>query len=218
MSSPSASRGRPTNYIRFDGWLSGLENAFNMIAAASILVLMLLAVVQIVGRNLFNWPVPGFIDITEQAMAVFAFMGIAYCQRVGGHIRMELFLGKLSGRSMWIAEMVGVFAIWLVVAALIYGSWYHFYRSWELGDSSIDIALPTWPSKLVIPVALSLLLLRLTLQLWGYWRLVRDPSAVPIAVPVIADVETAAKHEIEEAFGDEADDAATPEKAEGDRR
>lgn len=208
MISPSAPSGRPGTYIRFDGWLRGLENAFNLVAAGSILLLMLLAVVQIVGRNAFNWPVPGFIDITEQAMAVFAFMGIAYCQRVGGHIRMELLLGKLSGRAMWVAEMVGITGIWIVVAALIYGSWFHFERSWSFGDSTIDIGLPTWPSKLVIPVALSLLLLRLSLQLYGYWRLVRDPSAEPIAVPVISDVESVAKHEIEEALGDDADDAS----------
>lgn len=208
MTSPSASGGRPGTYIRFDGWLRGLENAFNLVAAASILLLMLLAVVQIVGRNAFNWPVPGFIDITEQAMAVFAFMGIAYCQRVGGHIRMELLLGKLSGRAMWIAEMIGVTGIWIVVAALIYGSWFHFERSWSIGDSTIDIGLPTWPSKLVIPAALSLLLLRLTLQLYGYWRLVREPSAEPVAVPVISDVESVAKHEIEEALGDDADETS----------
>ena len=206
MTSSSTMRGRPETYIRFDGWLGKVENAFNMVAAASILVLMLLAVVQIVGRNGFDMPVPGFIDIAEQSMAVFAFMGIAYCQRLGGHIRMELFLGKLSGRPLWIAETLGVVLIWLVVATLIYGSWFHFMRSWELGDSSMDIGLPTWPSKLVIPVALSLLLLRLTLQIYGYLRLVRDPEAEPIAVPVLADIETQARHEIEETFDGAEDD------------
>lgn len=222
MTSPSATGGRPTTYLRFDGWLRGLENAFNMIAAASILILMLLAVVQIVGRNLFNLPVRGFIDITEQAMAVFAFMGIAYAQRVGGHIRMELFLGKLSGRGMWIAEFIGVLGIWIVVVGLIYGSWFHFERSWSIGDSTMDIAIPTWPSKLIVPVALGLLLLRLTLQLWGYARLIRDPQAEPLAVPVLADIESHAKHEIDEALGDEAKEtsAGTPTRAsaEGERK
>ena len=85
---------RPVTYIRFDGWLAHVENAFNLFAAGAILSLMLLAVVQVIGRLLFNTPVPGFIDITEQAMAIFAFAGVAYCQRVGGHIRMEIVLGK----------------------------------------------------------------------------------------------------------------------------
>lgn len=194
---------RPRTYIKFDGALAHVENAFNLVAAASILTLMLLAVVQIVGRVFFNTPIPGFIDITEQAMAVFAFGGIAYCQRVGGHIRMEIVLGQLHGRTLWICEMIGVILIAFVIALLIWGSWYHFDRSWTIGDSTIDIRLPTWPSKLIIPVALSLLFLRLLLQIYGYARLVANPDREPIAVPVIHDVQETAQHEIEEAFGEE---------------
>lgn len=195
---------QPHTFIKFDGVLGHVENLFNLIAASSILILMLLAVVQVAGRFLLNMPVPGFIDITEQAMAVFAFCGIAYCQRVGGHIRMEMVLGRLSGRTLWIAELIGVILIAVVVALLIWGSWYHFDRSWTIGDSTMDISLPTWPSKLVIPVALSLLFLRLLLQIYGYLRLVINPDAEPVAVPVIHDVTETAQHEIEEAFGDEA--------------
>jgi TRAP-type C4-dicarboxylate transport system permease small subunit len=195
---------RPETYIRFDGWLGHVEDGFNLIAAFSILALMLLAVVQVVGRLAFNAPVPGFIDITEQAMAIFAFAGVAYCQRVGGHIRMEIVLGKLSGRTLYICEMIGVILIAITVALLIWGSWYHFDRSWTIGDSTMDIRLPTWPSKLVIPVALGLLFLRLLMQIYGYARLVADPSREPVAVPLIEDVEEHARHEIEEAFGDDA--------------
>jgi len=191
-------------YIRFDGWLGHVENAFNLFAAFSILALMLLAVVQVVGRLAFNTPIPGFIDITEQAMAIFAFAGVAYCQRVGGHIRMELVLGKLSGRTLYICEMLGVLLIAFTVALLVWGSWYHFDRSWTIGDSTMDIRLPTWPSKLMVPVALSLLFLRLLLQVYGYARLVADPAREPVAVPMIEDVEEHARHEIEEAFGDDA--------------
>lgn len=213
MQAEPAPNGRPTTYIRFDGALCAIENAINLIAAASILALMLLAVAQVLGRTIFNSPVPGFIDATEQAMAVFAFGGVAYCQRVGGHIRMEIVLGQFKGRAMWIAELIGVALIWVLVAALIYGSWFHFERSWTIGDSTIDVALPTWPSKLIVPAALSLLWLRLTLQIYGYWRLVRNPEAEPVAVPVIHDVAEAAAHEIEETFGDEFVDQAEGGKA-----
>ncbi|SDQ77467.1 TRAP transporter small permease [Pseudovibrio sp. Tun.PSC04-5.I4] len=187
-------------YLRFNGALGKIENLFNLIAATSILVLMLMAVVQVIGRNLFNQPVPGFIDITEQAMAVFAFMGIAYCQRVGGHIRMELVIGVFKGRSQWISEFLGVLIILVVVSVLAYGSFVHFSRSWNLGDSTIDIGLATWPSKIVVPVALSLLWLRLVLQLFGYARLIVNPSASVLDLPHVMDAAEHAKAEIEETF------------------
>ncbi|MEJ8473609.1 TRAP transporter small permease subunit [Roseibium algae] len=203
MAGTLSSPDQPETFIKFDGVLGRIENIFNLIAASSILILMFLAVAQVLGRFFLNMPVPGFIDITEQAMAVFAFCGVAYCQRVGGHIRMEMVLGKLKGRAMWVAEMVGVILIAIAVFLLIWGSWFHFYRSWSLGDSTMDIGFVTWPSKLVIPVALSLLFLRLMMQIYGYLRLVINPDATPYGVPVIQDVTEAAQHEIEEAFGDD---------------
>ncbi|MDD7911394.1 TRAP transporter small permease [Pseudovibrio exalbescens] len=199
----SGADGEDRRYLKFTGALGKLENFFNLIAATSILLLMFLAVAQVVGRNLFNQPVPGFIDFTEQAMAVFAFLGVAYCQRVGGHIRMELLLGTFKGRGLWIAEFFGVLIILFVVTILIYGSYLHFDRSWSLGDSTIDVGLPTWPSKLLVPLALSLLWLRLCLQLYGYSRLIIDPSRPLLDLPHKHDAAEHAKAEIEEAFLEE---------------
>ncbi len=67
-----------------------LENVFNTLSALSIVVLMLFAVVQVVGRKVFNAPIFGYIDWVEQVMVIFAFLGVAYCQREGGHVRMHL--------------------------------------------------------------------------------------------------------------------------------
>lgn len=192
-----------TPIAHWDGTLGRIESGFNFLAGVSILILMVLAVCQVLGRSLFNMPVPGFIDIVEQAMALFAFLGIAYCQRLGGHVRMELVISKFGGRGLWIAEFLSTCVIIILVSALIYGSWFHFQRAWVFGDSTIDIQIPTWPSKLVVPVALSLLWLRLLLQAVGFARLIADPSRVPVGVPLIEDVTEQAQNEIEEAFGDE---------------
>ena len=67
-----------------------MENVFNTLSALSIVVLMLFAVVQVVGRKAFNAPIFGYIDWVEQVMVIFAFLGVASCQREGGHVRMHL--------------------------------------------------------------------------------------------------------------------------------
>ena len=79
-------------------------------------------------------------------------------------------------------------------------SWDNFHNAWAKGDSSMDIKLPLWPAKLVVPVMLAVLLWRLGLQLWGYLRMLGDPSRTPLAVPVAETVEQAARREIEETF------------------
>jgi len=173
-----------------------IEKALNLLAGITILCLILVAVAQIFGRKFFNAPLPGFIDWVEQFMAVFALLGIAYCQRLGGHIRMDILVGHFRGRLLWITEIIGTLLMILVVSVLIYGSYFHFLRAFEHGDSSIDISLPLWPAKLLVPVALSLLLLRLLLQLWGFLRAFRHPHDVPVAVPLPVD---AAEQALDEA-------------------
>ena len=65
---------------------------------------MWLTMAEVLGRRLFNSPVPGAIDYIEIGMVAFAFMGAAYCQRLGGHVRMDLLVGNLKGRVLWAVE------------------------------------------------------------------------------------------------------------------
>ncbi|GGX54419.1 TRAP transporter small permease subunit [Saccharospirillum salsuginis] len=186
---------------RIDRWVYKLESWLTMIAGITILALVFIAVVNILGRWLFNMPLRGYIDWVEQLMAVFAFLGIAYCQRLGGHIRMDLLVGALRGRALWLSEFVTVFFMLLVTLILTYGSYLHFLRAYTNGDSSIDIGLPIWPAKLIVPIGLALLSLRLILQLWGYARAFRLNSTEPVAVPLVEDAATVAQREAESLEG-----------------
>jgi TRAP-type C4-dicarboxylate transport system permease small subunit len=185
----------------FDRRLGAVETGFNLFAAFAIFALMLLGVWQVLGRTLFNAPVRGYIDFVELAMTTFAFLGIAYCQRLGGHVRMEMLLKPMRGRLLWSTEIFGTVVALVVIAVLIWYGWGHFLRAYELGDSTIDTQLPVWPSKLAVPVAFSLLWLRLWVQLAGYLRLAIDPRRRPVAVTTVLTVEEQAAHEIEESIG-----------------
>ena len=186
---------------RVDRALAALENAFNIVAGTLVFALMALGVAQIVARVLFASPIFGYIDIVEVSMVGFAVLSIAFVQRVGGHVRMELLLSRLKGRPLWIAEAAGVTVAAFVVAVLIPHSYRHFERAYEFGDSTIDIELATWPAKLVVPVALALLLARLLTQLIGYLRLAWNPRSVPVAVPELKDAATQAREEIARVAG-----------------
>ena len=191
----------PTSGVgRFDVWYGGFEGALNFIAGVAIFLLMFIGVGQIVGRQLLDMPIYGYIDYIEQASAIFAFLGVAYCQRVGSHIRMEFVLTLLPRRWLWRFETFAVLVALLIVGALIYASWFNFLRAWQLGDSTMDVRLPTWPGKLVVPVAFATLWLRLLLQLAGYVRMMLHPDARPEGVPVVLSAEEMARVEIEEAL------------------
>ncbi|MEJ2321108.1 MAG: TRAP transporter small permease subunit, partial [Gammaproteobacteria bacterium] len=120
---------------------------------------------------------------------------------LGGHIRMDILVSHLRGRKLWFTELFSTLLMLLITLVLIYGSWLHFLRAWEIGDSSLDINLPTWPAKLVVPVALTVLALRLLLQCWGYLRAMREGGDRPVAVPLIEDVAAVAAAEAESVMG-----------------
>jgi len=114
---------------------------------------MFLGIAQVLGRQLFNAPVAGYIDFVELSMASFAFLGVAYCQRLGGHVRMEMTIKAAKGRLRWLLEALGTLVALFVIAVLAWYGYEHFLRAWQLGDSTIDAELPVWPSKLVVPIA-----------------------------------------------------------------
>lgn len=183
---------------RFDRRLGRVEEFFNLVAAACIFGLMFLGIAQVLGRRLFNAPISGYIDFVELSMATFAFLGVAYCQRQGGHVRMEMVLKFARGRWQWALEVFGTLVALGIIAVLIWYGFTHFLRAWSLGDSTIDAELPVWPSKLLVPIAFALLWLRLLVQFAGYARLLRHPELEPVAVPVILTPEQLARKEIEE--------------------
>lgn len=188
---------------KIDRLLAPVDDLFNMLAACAIFGMMILGVLQIGLRTIFNRPIVGYIDLVELSMATMAFLGAAYCQRVGAHIRMELLIGRLRGRALWLAETFGTLVAMFVIGVLIWYGWDHFVRAYEIGDSTIDAQFVVWPSKLLVPVAFSLWFLRLSVQLAGSIRLVIYPDAVPVGVVVMKDVAEQAREEIHGAFGDD---------------
>jgi len=83
--------------------MSGLGNAERLgrffggflqrTALAGGWVLMLLmgyTVLDVVLRYVFNRPFSGSLEITEFAMSVIVFLGIAYCGWVGGHVAVDI--------------------------------------------------------------------------------------------------------------------------------
>lgn len=190
---------------RADRFLCPVEDALNFIAATAVLFLMMLGVVQVIMRVrwLFSAPIFGYIDMIELSMPILAILGISYCQRHGVHIRMDIMLQKLRGRTLWVIETFNSAVALAIVLLLTRFSWVFFMDAYTSGDSSVDAEYLTWPSKLLVPIALAILSARLLIQFLGSLRLAIDPERELIGVLKPADVAEQAREEIREALGGE---------------
>ena len=188
---------------RLDRALLPIERFCALLSGAAIFSLMFLAVYSVTGRKFFASPMAGYVDYIEAMMPIIAIMGISYVQRDGSHVRMDMLVGALKGRLLWFFELISVLLIFVLIAALTWGAWEHFDRSFDCArplcsrDSSIDVGIPLWPSKLVVPIAFGVLALRLMLQIWGYGRAFILGLENPVAVPLTLSVADQARIEAE---------------------
>lgn len=195
-----------TPFARLDRGYHLIERALNYVAATFLFSLMMLACAEVFMRKVFNSPIHGQADLVEIMIPTMGFFGLAYCQRLAGHVRMELLIHKLKGRSLWIAEFTSNFATILIVTVMIWGTWNNFLNAFQIGDSSMDAQIPVWPPKLIITLGFCLLLGRCLIAFAGYIRLIRHPDAEPIGVPIsptVADVAESEAASARDAISDE---------------
>ncbi len=194
---------------RLDRYLFKVERAFALICGLAVLSLMFLAVRSVGGREFFEWPLAGYTNWIEALMPIIAILGVAYAQRDGTHIRMDILVGRFSGRVLWVVESVLVFLMLFLMICLTVGAYELFDRAFDCArplcsrDSFDDINMPTWPYKLVVPIAFALLSLRLLLQLVGYGRAFVLGLERPVAVPLTQSIEDQARAEADQLEGRE---------------
>jgi TRAP-type C4-dicarboxylate transport system permease small subunit len=169
---------------RLDRTLQIAEYTTAIVGGVVIFAVMWIGVAEIFLRKTFNSPLYGQLDLIEQTMSFYTLLPISYCYRKASHIRVDIVVRWFHGRAHWIAEFAASLVAFGLIVVLLPGVLHFFQNAYYIGDSTINTQWPTWPSKLVPVIGFGILTVRIALELWAYARLVVDPDAEPIAVPV----------------------------------
>lgn len=92
----------------------------NRIGTAIILCMMLLTTVDVVLRGVFHSPITGAFEATGLMMLMVVILGLSYTQFKKGHVSVDLFTSRLTGRARAVND-VFVYLICLGIYVLI--SW-----------------------------------------------------------------------------------------------
>jgi len=151
---------RPVNRIAWH-----IEQLLSLISAAIIGVAMLLVSAEVIGRQVFNTPIPGQLELSELLMPAIIFLAIAYTQSTGGHVRMTVAIDHLPPAWRRATEiLVKVLAI-AIYSVLCFYSAKHAYRTWLFHD--VTMSPPyflVWPSAVMPPIGIFLVTLRIYLE------------------------------------------------------
>ena len=130
-----------------------LEKAVLLIAVCIMLPLLTYQVGDILGRYVFNAPLPCVVEIIGLAFIVVVFLPAFINVEEGTHIKVELFFRLMPRRARQMVNVIclimGLFIFSLVV-------WYGFISlisAIQHGESWFAlVAIPVWPSRVILVV------------------------------------------------------------------
>lgn len=136
-----------------------------MIAGFLVFGIMWLIDANALMRKLFNEPVTGSLEITESALVLIIFLGLAYTQRRRGHIRVTLLTRHFSQSVRHLLYIL----VLLIGAALT--AWYawaaytYAIRSYNINEMEWGVIIfAVWPIKSVIALGWGLFSLQFLLD------------------------------------------------------
>ena len=107
----------------FQKILQTVENTFFYISLGALLFMVGFVMVDVIGRYVFNAPVPCSVEFLEEYILILLyFPSIAYVSRGQGHVRVELFINHLpAGFKRVTSRIMSSIAaiVWGVVAVLL---------------------------------------------------------------------------------------------------
>ncbi|EOM74406.1 TRAP transporter small permease [Rhodococcus rhodnii] len=157
---------------RFDRVFAAIVFGCATVAGLTTVFMALHIAVDVTGRNLFNSPLPGTLEITQNwSMVIVVMLSMAYAERAGEHIGATLLTANLTGPTKWFSDVL-VRAVALVMVAAL--TWYSIVAAvfaTEVRQVALAaIAVPVWPVKIVLAVGFALFTVQILLSLVAVLR------------------------------------------------
>ncbi|TPW31049.1 TRAP transporter small permease [Martelella alba] len=111
-----------------------------------LLAMVVVTVVDVVGRYLFNAPLPGAFELTQVLLADLVLAGLPITTLRGGHVEVDILASSWSERSARIFGAFGAGVSALVLFALGCTVAAHGYSLFEDGAVTNDLNFPVWPA------------------------------------------------------------------------
>ncbi len=146
--------------------LTLIENAAVWLACLSLLVMGGIVATSVLGRELFNAPVPDDLLMIGLLMVCVIMLPLAYVERGNGHIVVTVIADRLPGRLQAVLSAFGrlLFGLFLGTMGVII--------AWKVPSEFAQklyydgrLEVPTWPMKAVFVVATAIFLLRLLVNI-----------------------------------------------------
>lgn len=143
-----------------------LARIFMIIGGIALVLMMTQVFADVLGKNLFNAPVPITLEMASAYyMVAVVFLPLALVERNDGHINVELLYTALPRVGRRLLELIGNALGFAFFALLTWRTWLTAVRKYEVGEFLMgEYSVVIWPSRFLVPLGAGLIALMLILK------------------------------------------------------
>lgn len=135
-------------------------------AGAVLVALMGLVLFDVLMRYVLRLPFLGAYELTELAMVLIVFLGLAYTGATGGHVAVDVFAGLLERPGLrWVGVAVNLAGAGLL-GVIAWRTVLHAIESGARGEATNMMRIPHQPFELVAAACTALFAVVLLAQAW----------------------------------------------------
>jgi TRAP-type transport system small permease protein len=136
--------------------INSLSAVMLWIAMVVMIVLMLITVADVSGRYLFNHPITGTMELTENLMACLL-VSMAPCALAGRHIKIDIFFARLKPKVQATLDIIFYIVAIIGVAFLTWTGFRQSLIMLEARTSSSMLGIPDFPFILLLVISYAVL-------------------------------------------------------------
>ena len=149
--------------------LFALAKWFAYAGGLIFIALVLMSVVSIVGRKLFNAPVPGDVELLQLSSAFASATFFAYCHLMHGDVKVDFFTANMTSSRRLVLDSIGSLLVGLLGALLAWRTAVGAISLKEAGETSAILELPVWLAQTLMVPSFVLLALAGFYMCWHPW-------------------------------------------------
>jgi TRAP-type mannitol/chloroaromatic compound transport system permease small subunit len=145
----------------------------NAVGSVWVAALTVLICADILGRVLFRYPLAGVPEIVKVSIVAIVWLQIPHTLKTGGHLRSDIVLRYLSGRSRAVVDLFAYVLGAIIFGLLVYSGWDTMILAWEMGEfeGELPVRVPTYPLRSIVLLGAALTALQFLLMaaevIWG---------------------------------------------------
>lgn len=144
---------------KVDRFISVLASSLALVGALAMVAMLVHITGYVISRHVMRTPIPATVEIVSQYyMVLLAFLPIAWAERRGDMITVDIFSHFFTGRIGRINEIFVALISAAAYAALAYTTWVVAMREFAVKSFviSLSIAIPIWPAYFALPIGFAL--------------------------------------------------------------